>query len=890
MNVNATTIFKQQTVFMSTRTSLGEVSLSEVGGKARNLFRLNEAGFPVPPWCVVSSKVFENVIAPRREAIHSLLSQIDFNSHSAVEQASIKIGKFIKSVNIPESFITELFATFSDLFPSNTLVSVRSSVIGEDSSENSFAGQMDSLLNVPIQDLLDAVLRVWASTFSARALVYRHRKGISFTDISAAVIIQQMIQSVCSGVVFSRNPENGAEECITSAGFGLGEGVVANIVETDTYRIGWHTDEIEKNIRMKDQRVVVGDRHGNRVEALPYDLRSRQVLTDQQIHQLRELAVTIEECFGSPQDIEWAYDRDGRLFVLQARPIIFAKNSDMSSVRIWDNSNIVESYPGITLPLTFSFIKLGYENTFRNAALGFLFFKKPLKRDLAIFKNMIGLLHGRVYYNLLNWYRMLSYLPGFNRHKESWDKMIGISHKIEFPQNKLSLVNRIGTLVIAVWRLITGTWNARKFFKHFNPVYDKYKEIDLSHASEDRLFALYQSLDHDITDKWHLTLYNDFCAMKYYDWLQKLCSHWGLDAYANIHNNLLCGESGVESVAPVRSLIVLAEMVRSNETLHVLFAEHDQRAIWARIQSDPLFQTFKNAVEDHLQQFGDRGLEELKFEKPTFRDDPTSLIVLIKSYTDAHLSVETMENQEREIRHRAEAIVHQQLKNPLKRWLFWFVLKNAGRAIANRENMRFARSRLYGIVRRIFRRMGELLAEKGFLDSVYDIYYLTIDEVFGIVQGTAVTQNLRSLVQIRKKEYNGFVSHSLRERIETTGIPYLNTLHESQQDSRGNQTLKGIGCSSGVVEGVAKVVFDPRAANDCQGHILVAKSTDPGWVFLMISSKGIVVEKGSVLSHTAIIGRELGIPTIIGVKNATRTIPDGARVWMNACTGELRWE
>jgi pyruvate,water dikinase len=890
MKMKSSVTLSEQLVFTPQALKRSDVTLLEVGGKAWNLFRLYEYGFRVPAWCVVSSKVFNDLLEPIRNEIRSLLSRIDFKNQSSIQRASLTIAARICERDIPQEVQDEVRSSAAVITDGGSPVSVRSSIVGEDSSDDSFAGQMDSLLNVQPEHLFHTIVRVWASAFSARALVYRHHKGLSLHEISAAVIIQRMIHSVSSGVVFSRDPERNAKEIVISAGFGLGEGIVSNSVATDTYRISWESNSIHKEIARKDQRIVCSGHGGTRKEAVPEHIGSHQVLSDHQIRQLRDLACVVEECFGAPQDIEWAYDQQGTLFVLQARPIVFAKKSTASSVRIWDNSNIVESYPGITLPLTFSFIKRGYENAFRTAALGFLIIKRELKNNLTIFNNMIGLLNGRVYYNLLNWYTMLSYLPGFNRHKESWDQMIGISHKIEFPQSTLSFINRFAAVVIALWKLLTGKWNAIAFFKTFRSAYAKYKDLDFSCSSEDELITVYETLDRDVSGKWHLTLYNDFCAMKYYDWLTKLCTHWGLENYANLHHHLLCGETGVESVAPVHSLLTIAERVRSNTAFQTLFSNFDDRAIWETIQQNQNFQILKEMLNEYLTRFGDRGLEELKLEKPTFRDEPAALIGLLKSYIASHLSVRGMEMQEQEIRQSADAFVRQQLKNPVKRLLFGFVLNNARRAIAYRENMRFARSRLYGIVRRIFQRMSELFVEQRILDETADIYYLTIDEIFGIVQGTAVTHNLRSLVQIRKAEYDQFTKHSLQERIETTGIPCLNLLRNVQHDVQRGQKLKGIGCSSGVVEGRAKIVLDPKNVDDCTGSILVARSTDPGWVFLMISAKGIIVEKGSVLSHSAIIGRELGIPTIIAVNNATQLIPHGARVWMNASTGEVRWE
>jgi phosphohistidine swiveling domain-containing protein len=876
-------------IFTSLQSKRPNIVPHEVGGKAWNLFRLSDLGFPVPAWCVLSSQVFNEAIGSIRGEINKWIAGCDFGSRLSIDFVAAAIGKMIREGGIPAD-IRDTFKDSAVVVANGGLVSVRSSVVGEDSSDASFAGQMDSFLNVGLSELFEVVLQVWASAFSARALLYRYHKGLDLNEISAAVIVQRMVGATESGVLFSCDPETETTTCVISAGFGLGEGVVSNSVEADTYRVPWDGETIQKEIPIKDHRVVCRAGGGTQIETLPEHARSIQVLSDKQIIQLRDLACVLERCFGLPQDVEWAYDEQGRLFVLQARPIVMMKKSDTGAIRIWDNSNIVESYPGITLPLTFSFIRKGYENAFRNAALGFFLFKKSLRKEQHIFKNMVGLLEGRVYYNLLNWYRMLSFLPGSNRHKESWDQMIGISRKIDFPQTNLSFINRFTSVAIAVWRLLTGERNARTFFRMFNSAYARYKNVDFSHASEEELIGAFDSLDRDFSNKWHLTLYNDFCAMKYYDWLKQLCSQWGLESYGNLHHHLLCGETGVESVAPVHSLLSIAETVRANEAFRSLFSKSDDQMICDAIQRDPGFVALKSMIDDHLARFGDRGLEELKLEKPTFRDDPVSLIGLIRSYAASELSIQGMEQREWDIRYAAESFARRRLRNPVKRWVFRFVLNNARRAIVNRENMRFARSRLYGLVRRIFRRMAALFVEKGLLDSPFDIYYLTVDEVFGVVEGAALTQDLRSLVQIRKAEYAEFAEHLLKERIETKGVPYLNPLHEDKHGSQDGQTLKGVGCSSGAVEGPAKIVFDPTKVTDCKGYILVARSTDPGWVFLMISAKGIIVEKGSVLSHSAIIGRELGIPTIIAVANATRQISDGARVWMNASTGEVRWE
>lgn len=872
-------------------TPLRRIRYRHVGGKGWNLFLLRRYGFSVPSWCVISSRAFDLIVGLQRSGIAELLVSTDYSSQESVEQASTTIGALIQTSFANSSVREAIDCSLREWHRDGGHFAVRSSIVGEDSQENSFAGLMDSYLNVSLSGVLEKILLVWSSAFSPRALAYRHHKGLSLTDISAGVIVQRMVDSEKSGVLFTRNPDSGEAQCVISAGFGVGEGVVSNHVETDTYRAALESNEITKEVAHKLLRTVADDNHmnGTRLEELPHHLQSNQVLTDPEILWLRDLAICAEKHFQIPQDIEWAIDSSGALAILQSRPIVFAdRRKQERTVRIWDNSNIVESYPGLTLPLTFSFIRRAYEETFSRLTRSFFFSKRAIGSDAGIFRNMIGLIEGRVYYNLLNWYRMLSHLPGFEKHKKSWDQMIGISQKIPFPQTQHTLLTRAFSLMIVVYRLLTVARNARRFFKRFDRVHRRYLHADVSKREEDEIIALHESLCEELSEFWHLTLVNDLAAMKYYDWLKTLCTTWINAENENLHNNLLCGESGVESVKPVRSIVRIAEMVRANPEWARLMSldDHD---VWENIHHNEEYSRLRDALDEHLELCGDRGLEELKLERTTFREQPESLIGLTRQYYQIGLSVEEMERQEQRVRTRAEMVVRKDLKGVLKRLVFSFVLKNARRAVVNRENMRFARTRVYGIVRRFFRRLGELFEQKGIVASRSDLYYLTVDEAFGYTQGASVTQDLMTLTEIRKREYETFARRVPDERIQTQGIPYLNVLCKDDSSVGRVKELRGIGCSSGVAEGEARVVLDPRSVGERAGQILVARSTDPGWVFLMISSKGIVVEKGSVLSHTAIIGRELGIPTVVGVKQATKLINDGATVCINGSTGVVQW-
>lgn len=869
-----------------------------VGSKASNLARLREHGFAVPRWLVLTTRGFDELGGSQREGIERILAGADSRNQADLAQASHRISELILRIEIPASLSEAWLAAIQRACGDDTHFSVRSSAEGEDSPDHSFAGQMDSFLNVPPDGILDAIKRVWASAFSARALAYRGRIGLELARVSTAVIVQEMVQSTQSGVLFTAEPETGVNRCVICAGFGLGEGVVSDKVECDTYRVGWNSDDIEKDVVVKQSRIVAdaGRRHGNRTEPIPAPLAHQAVLTDGQILQLRDAGVKVARSFGGPQDIEWAFDDTGALFLLQARPIThLAGPASSAALRIWDNANVVESYPGLTLPLTFSFVRNGYETSFRpfarKLALGYFPFRNPIQQRLHLFKSMIGLLDGRIYYNLFHWYEMLSFLPGFEERKRSWDQMIGIERKIEFPRYELSAVNKLCAQALLIWKLLSVKRTAATFFAHFEPVYRRFKDRDLSSASEHELIEIYEALSRELSAKWALTLDNDICAMTYYDWLKRLCASRGLAEVPNIHNDLLCGEQGIESVAPVHSLCRLTALAQENPEHRRLFAAGDDRVVWERAQQEARYGELRTALDAHISAFGDRGLEELKLDRPTLRERPELLIRLVRNQLETGNPGQALGLRERQIRAGADAEIRTRLKNSFKRLLFQFVLGKARRAIANRENMRFARSRLFGIARRLFQRIGDLFEEKGVLASSRDIHYLTVEEVFAFVQGTAVTHNLKALVQIRQAEYAVFAERTLDERIETTGIPYLNALHRVRAGlpTTANRAT-GTGCSSGVAHGTARVVLDPQNSSNGGDDVLVARSTDPGWVFLMISAKGIISEKGSVLSHTAIIGRELGIPTIVGVKDATRLIPDGAPITIDGGTGEIRWE
>jgi len=210
--------------------------------------------------------------------------------------------------------------------------------------------------------------------------------------------------------------------------------------------------------------------------------------------------------------------------------------------------------------------------------------------------------------------------------------------------------------------------------------------------------------------------------------------------------------------------------------------------------------------------------------------------------------------------------------------------------VSSRENLRYERTRAFGIVREIFSNIGKQLYAEGIIENPRDIFYLTKDEIFAFIEGTSVSPNIKYLIDLRKTEFNAYKSKEPpSERFATYGPVYhANDFYSTGKLEKIEGDLKGIGCCPGRVRGIVKVVMNPEEVNSMDGCILVTSSTDPGWVTLFPSASAIIVERGSLLSHSAIVSREMGIPCIVGVTGLLKTLRSGDEIEMDGSTGEIK--
>jgi pyruvate,water dikinase len=895
-----------------------------VGGKAANLARLEDLGLPVPPWCVIPIDAFEAALAPAglRPKIAARLGAVA--SDEDLRRASEEIRSWILGTDLPAGLEEALEAALRERLTADldeAYLAVRSSAAGEDAAGESFAGLHDSFLFLHGGDQVFAAIRkVWASAYNERALAYRRAKGIpldGIAGIAVAVVIQQMIEAETSGVLFTADPNTGSvHEIVISSLWGAGEGLVSAGLDADTFVIDKETLAVTEHLAAKEERLVLDRAAGGGLlrEDVPADSRERSSLQPATVKALAEDGLRIERFYRRPQDIEFAVDFQGRRWILQARPVTTVEEAGPAAgnLLLWDNSNIIESYSGVTSPMTFSFIRRAYSIVYHCFAEVMGISPAVVRANREVFGNMLGLFRGQVYYNLFNWYRLVRLFPGYNYNKAFMESMMGVRESARMKEEAApvptafqryfvdlpALLRMVGRSVLNFLRIrrIVGD-----FQSYFREHYGRWSALDFRTMPPHELEALYREMEEKLLWEWKAPIINDFFVMVFYGTLKKLCASWCGDAAGSLQNDLICGEGGIESTEPAKRLIALAALARQNPELRDLLLTAPPEELARTLPADPRFPDFAEGMRQYLVLYGFRGMNELKLEEPAVRDRPAFLYQVIRNYLAgdlASLDLAAQEHREQDIRRQAEERAFVALRKAPGAWwkvpVFRRVLGNARLGVKNRENLRFARTRIYGLLRDLLHAVGGHLAAEGILDREDDIFDLTLDEVWDYTKGRAVTTDLRALAALRRREFDAYRSEADRfpaDRFETFGLPYHRNRFQGRPQPPAvaeDGTLRGTGCSPGIVTGTVKVIRTPREDVSLNGEILVAERTDPGWVPLYPSVSGLLIERGSILSHSAIVAREMGIPTIVGIPGLVATLQTGQTVTMDGGAGVVR--
>lgn len=727
--------------------------------KAENLQRMRAHGLPVPPFAVVTEDT------PLR---------LDFSG-------------------------AERFA-------------VRSTFAAEDSAAHSFAGQFETLLNVPRAEVPDAIHRVRES-YAAGYAAYAKAHGLpeAAPDAPAPVLVQEMVDADMAGVLFTANPTGQLNEIVIVVGAGLGSAVVEDRADTTTYYYN------------KDDALYYFEQSGD-----------APLLPEATLDRLVALGRAVEALFGAPTDVEYAV-RDSEVWLLQARPITTLPGGQTI---VLDSSNIVESYPELTLPLSQSFVKEIYYRIFKSLLLE-VTHESPIVEALdGEIRDMVDMANGRVYYRISSWYGVLRLMPFSRFFIRVWQQMLGVENPTVTATERRVPISVKATLGFELLRCVLQTPKRMDALCEFYDAYAAKLDARLSAVLADdtqpktpRLLAIYNSMLEDILARWHVTLINDVYAFLF----TYLAGKRGKAALADVRD--------LESMQPVRHMLALVDTARARG-----------------MDSD----AYRAAKAAFIETYGDRCLGELKLETHTYRTHPA----LVDAFVRARLDAPTQPPK------AAPA--------PAKRREGFFVRK-AKTGIRNRERSRMDRTRMFGTIRAIFRAVGQELYAAGRIDDPEDVFCIPIPAL------EADAADLRGIVAEKKAAYAMYAELPAFSRLVFNGVIVNKRVQNAQTERlRGSDTLTGVSAALGRVTAEALVVTNPDLSLDTRGKILVTRSTDPGWVFLIENAAGIIAEKGSLLSHTAIITRELGKPSMVNVREACTRIRTGDLVELDSSAGTIK--
>lgn len=826
------------------------ITKKEIGGKAYSLYVLGKdnKALNIPAWFAVK----ENTQL-----------QIESNEENLLQ------------------FKAELKQSLESL-GSDKLWAVRSSASSEDGAQNSFAGQLDTFLFVPTDKVEETIKKVWASIYSEHFLQYTKERNITVTE-SPAVLIQLMVNADSAGVGFGMNPVTQDKEYVISSIFGLGNQLVSGDTDADTWIVknGWIDS---KTIVFKEKQEVLNrENYGTKlIENKNPDLAS---LTDEQVLKVQDLIMTVSKYYKHPQDIEWAV-KGNTVYLLQSRPITTINEGKEI---LWDNSNIAESYGGITTPLTFSFAKKSYENVYRQLCLILNISKNKVDSHDVEFRNMLGLVRGRVFYNMNSWYKTLALLPGFSLNKTFMEQMMGVKEAlseelVEEIQQSVTKNKFIDSLNLASTSLGL-TRSLMKLDRTVANFYDRLNTAleprDLSAMSASELISYYNDLELQLLKKWDAPMVNDLFAMVFYGLLRKLSTKWCNDEDESLQNSLILTQGGIISAEPAKLMKQMARKIHALSLGEIEFSQWCKKVDESNVKED---------IDRYIVRFGDRCLDELKLESITLFDNPTLLYQTLfeLSHNETLMnSAEKVEDDTESKNSESEVLA----KLPfVKRHVFAWIIKMARKTVRERENLRFERTRLFGRVRKIFLEIGKKLVNEKLLDDYRDIFYLEVGEIQSFIEGTSTLTNLKALAALRKEEFARYETEKTpSDRFTTYGMVYNNNQYTSRVKNvilEGNMQ-QGLGCCPGIVRGKVRVVRDPKNVTIEKGTILVAERTDPGWIMLFSSVSGILVERGSLLSHAAIVSRELNLPAVVSVPGLMDWLKDDDIVEMDGTTGTI---
>ncbi|MEN9714237.1 MAG: hypothetical protein RLZZ164_901 [Actinomycetota bacterium] len=803
--------------------------MSQIGNKAANLLRMkNDFGLDVPDFVVVPFDEIFDHFAASSASLAKLVNRW-LRTGKSYESLQPALETALRNVAFNKDALTQLTGELNA--KGFERVSFRTSAVAEDTDTASFAGQYQTFLDVALDagSVRKYLLACFASLFAPTVLGYARAQGLTDYPIAGSVVIQEMFFGDASGVLFTED--------------GTGS------ISVD-YVDGWRNSVVEgegaKHLAFSRADAQTGFA-SNRAPA--------------QLKTLAAQALTLERRIGQPLDIEFAYDRN-RVVFLQYRPITVPK---LDYYFEWDSTNISENYPGITLPLTYSFIRAMYAGVYPAFLRMLGASAKAAEREQHTFDNMVGYLNGHVYYRITNWYEAIKLMPG-RSNQEAFEAMLNpVKKRGAATEKRRTDVRSAVTAIRFVWLLSQSEWLSRKFKTRVGELLDYFESYHLDHVNAAAIFAFIKRSRREVHDEWAITILNDIRLMVFHGLLKRL-----FFAESDLeYLTFLQGLSDRASIKPLEGLKALGltvEQIMQDEKISSI----------AKLQKSLSWPKVAEAARKYVDDFGARTPDELKLENRRLTDDVPSILEMALKATEATL-----------LAPRASANSWPKHVPVWRRPLLAWIAKNTRQSIDWRERFRFNRAQIFDTSRKAFLAIGKALAAERLIATERDVFWLTENEIDELVNGHAPILNAKELVAARKKQFSGYSKQPMPLGVHGAGR--IAPAHLIKLDS-ANGGLQGNGVAPGqlTAEVLVATEFDPKL--DVRGKILVVHHVDPGWTLLFTQAAGIVAERGNALSHAAIIAREIGIPAIVAVPGITQTLNTGQTISINGITGGISIE
>jgi pyruvate,water dikinase len=615
---------------------------------------------------------------------------------------------------------------------------------------------------------------------------------------------------------------------------------------------------------------------------------------------LAELArggLALEAAFATPQDVEWAQDAEGLLWFVQARPITTADRGGV----LWSNANVNENYPGPISPLLYSIALTSYYHYFRNLGLAFGVSPARVAAAEQPLRHIVGVHAGRLYYHLSNIHAVLRAAPFGEQLADYFSAFTGAEPPHGRATGRGAWFEAAGMVFRGVRLFRTLPRRIEQFEKLADDFAERTTAEKLARASLGELLDAFRGFLDIRFHRWTSASLADAAAMIGYGLLRHvLRREFPENEQSALHNTLLKGLADVVSSQPVAELWELSRIVRADPAVAAVFAERDNEGVLAALAQQPELAGFAEALGKHLRRWGFRRSGELMLTVPSFQEQPGPLLDLLRAYAalDGPSPHERLRQQQAERATQTARVLRILRGRRLCRWLPWPTMASVvgrllpwcQRAIALRERARMRQALLYTRCRSIVLAIGARLAARGDLDCEADLFLLTWQEIDDLLAGCAMfPHHVRDLVRLRRTAHAEMGRQRPADRFWLPAGSYLppgdGTVEERCGPGLAEQ-LTGVAACGGQAMGPAAVLTDvSECAALTPGAVLVTRQTDPGWgpVFPLI--RGLILERGGMLSHGAILAREYGIPSIVGVRDAVRLIQPGQLVRVDGDRG-----